>query len=94
MISVVETIGDGKVFAGKAAVLADAKTVKWTSGEYKDLKVTVFRDTAIATGNFNGKGTDSAGKPVDEKVRFTGQDVDGATIGGIVRGLTASGNGK
>lgn len=68
---VVETSADGKVFAGKDAVLADAKSETWSSVEYTDLKVTVFGHTAIATGTFVGKGKDAAGKPLDELVRFT-----------------------
>ncbi|MGA7538284.1 MAG: nuclear transport factor 2 family protein [Steroidobacteraceae bacterium] len=66
---VVET-DDGKVFIGKSAVLADAKSVIWSSVEYTDLKVTLFGRTGIATGMFIGKGT-HAGKPVDVRVRFT-----------------------
>ena len=68
---VVETTEEGKVLAGKDAVLAAAKSDKWSSAEYTDLKVTVFGDTAIATGIFTGKGTDAAGKPIDARVRFT-----------------------
>ena len=68
---VVETSAEGKVLAGKDAVLAAAKAEKWSSAEYSDLKVTVFGDTAIATGTFTGKGTDAAGKPIDARVRFT-----------------------
>jgi ketosteroid isomerase-like protein len=68
---VVETDEEGKVFAGKDAVLADAKSTTWSSAEYTDLKVTVFGHTAIATGAFIGKGTNSAGKPLDVRVRFT-----------------------
>ena len=68
---VVETSAEGKVLAGKDAVLAAAKSEKWSSADYSDLKVTVFGDTAIATGIFTGKGTDAAGKPVDARVRFT-----------------------
>ena len=67
---VVETTNDG-VFAGKDAVLADAKSTHWSSVEYTDLKVTVFGDAAIATGTFTGKGTTAAGKPLDVRVRFT-----------------------
>lgn len=67
---VVETTEEGKVYAGKEAVLAAAKSDTWSSAEYTDLKVTVFGDTAIATGTFSGKGT-NAGKPVDARVRFT-----------------------
>ena len=68
---VVETSETGKVFTGKEAVLADAKSDNWSSAEYTDLKVTVFGRTAIATGAFIGKGKDAAGKPVDAHVRFT-----------------------
>jgi ketosteroid isomerase-like protein len=58
------------VFAGKEAVIADAKTLTWSSVEYKDLKVTVIGRTAIATGTFVGKGT-NGGKPLDSHSRFT-----------------------
>ena len=67
----VETDSEGKVFAGKNAVLADAKSVTWSSAEYPDLKVTVFGHTAIATGTFTGKGTDAAHKSLDVRDRFT-----------------------
>ena len=68
---VVETSGEGKVFTGKDAVLADSKSVTWSSVDYTDLKVTVFGHTAIATGTFTGKGKDATGKPLDERSRFT-----------------------
>ena len=68
---VVGTNEEGKVFAGKSAVLADAKSETWTSAEYTDLKVTVFGHTAIATGTFAGKGKDAAGKALEVRVRFT-----------------------
>ena len=67
---VVETNGEGKVFSGKDAVLADAKGQTWSSVEYKDLKVTVFGHAAIATGEFVGKGT-ADGKALDLRERFT-----------------------
>ena len=67
---VVETTDQGKVYAGKEAVLAAAKADNWSSADYTDVKVTVFGQTAIATGTFTGKGT-SAGKPIDVRVRFT-----------------------
>ena len=67
---VVETTDEGKVRAGKEAVLAAAKAGTWSSVEYTDLRVTVFGHTAIATGTFTGKGT-NAGKPVDVRERFT-----------------------
>src|SRR5258705_12296625 len=52
---------DGKVL-DKAGILAFYKKTKWDSTEYIDVKVTVFGDTAIATGGFKVKGTDAAGK--------------------------------
>lgn len=60
----------GKV-AGRAETLADAKSVKWNSAENSDVKVTVFGDTAIATGVLKGRGTDASGKPFDLDVRWT-----------------------
>jgi uncharacterized protein (TIGR02246 family) len=66
----VNTAIDGKV-TGKADMLATAKATKYDSVEYNDLKVTVFGDTAIATGTFIAKGTDPSGKPLDTRERFT-----------------------
>jgi ketosteroid isomerase-like protein len=67
---VVSTSSDGKV-NGKAGALAEAKATKWASAEYSDVKVSVFGDTAIATGEFKGKGTDSSGKAIDVTERWT-----------------------
>jgi hypothetical protein len=66
----INTGSDGKV-TDKAQALADAKATKYDSAEYDDLKVTVFGDTAIATGLFTAKGTDPSGKPLDTRERFT-----------------------
>src|SRR5229473_1608422 len=66
----VNTGSDGKVM-NKAESLANAKATKYDSAEYEDVKVTVFGDTAIATGSFKSKGTDPAGKPFDTNERFT-----------------------
>jgi len=66
----VNTASDGKV-SDKAKSLADAKATKYDSVEYDNLKVTVFGDTAIATGDFVAKGTDPSGKPLDVHERFT-----------------------
>jgi uncharacterized protein (TIGR02246 family) len=66
----VATASDGKV-TSKAESLANAKATKYDSVDYDDLKVTVFGDTAIATGGFTAKGTDPAGKPLDVRERFT-----------------------
>ncbi len=67
---VVVTEADGKVY-GKADTLANYKKTKWESAEYTDVKVTVFGDTAIATGGFIGKGTDPSGKAFDLNERWT-----------------------
>ncbi len=61
---------DGKV-SDKAGLLAEAKATKWTSVENIGEQVTVFGDTAIATGEFKGKGTGASGKPVDDHTRYT-----------------------
>jgi ketosteroid isomerase-like protein len=64
------TSSEGKV-TDRAQALADAKATKYTSVDYTDMKVMVFGDTAIAIGNFKGKGTDPSGKPLDANERFT-----------------------
>jgi uncharacterized protein (TIGR02246 family) len=66
----VYTSSDGKM-SGKAAMLAEAKSTKWTSVENEDVQIRIFGDTAIATGVFKGKGTDSSGKPIDDHSRWT-----------------------
>jgi hypothetical protein len=66
----VDTGSDGKVM-NKAEALATAKATKYVSAEYEDVKVTVFGDTAIATGGFKAKGTDASGKAMDIHERWT-----------------------
>ena len=66
----VETSSDGQVM-NKAEALAQAKATNYVSAAYEDVKVTVFGDTAIATGGFKGKGTDASGKPMDVHERWT-----------------------
>jgi len=66
----VNTGSDGKVM-NKAESLANAKATKYDSAEYEDVKVTVFGDTAIATGGFKAKGTDASGKSMDIHERWT-----------------------
>jgi len=63
------TSSDGKV-TNRAEAIAQAKATKYTSVDYLDLKVMVFRDTAIAIGTFRGKGTDASGKLLDVNERF------------------------
>src|SRR6201993_5617544 len=66
----VNTGSDGKVM-NKAEALAQAKATKYVSAEYEDVKVTVFGDTAIATGGLKGTGTDASGQPLDIHERWT-----------------------
>ena len=66
----VNTGGDGTVTL-KTETLALVKAMKFESAEYYDVKVTVFGDTAIATGGFKGKGTDETGKPLNVNERWT-----------------------
>jgi ketosteroid isomerase-like protein len=65
----VNTEGDGKVL-NKTETLATMKATKFASAENTDVKVVVFGDTAIATGGFKAKGTES-GKPFDLDIRWT-----------------------
>jgi uncharacterized protein (TIGR02246 family) len=66
----VNTGSDGKV-QSKAESLATAKATKYDSAAYEDVHVTVFGDSAIATGGFKAKGTDPSGKPLDVNERWT-----------------------
>jgi ketosteroid isomerase-like protein len=66
----VNTGSDGKVI-GKTETLAHIKASKWETTQISDVKVTVFGSTAIATGDWVGKGTDENGKPVDTRERWT-----------------------
>ncbi|MGA8102375.1 MAG: nuclear transport factor 2 family protein [Candidatus Acidiferrales bacterium] len=67
---IVITLADGTVH-DKAGMLATAKKTKYDSVDYTDVKVTVFGNTAIAIGGFDGKGTDDTGKPFDDHERWT-----------------------
>ena len=64
------TSSEGKV-TDRAQTIADAKSTKYTSIDYVDVKVMVFGDTAIAIGTARFKGTDPSGKPLDANERFT-----------------------
>src|ERR1700740_3779207 len=58
----VNTGSDGTVTA-KAETLALVKMMKFDSGEYYDVQVTVFGGTAIATGGVMGEGADTSCQP-------------------------------
>jgi uncharacterized protein (TIGR02246 family) len=66
----IETSGEGKV-QNKAEAIAQAKTTKYSSADYNDVKVTVYGDAAIATGGFKAKATDENGKTVEINERWT-----------------------
>ncbi|HEV7432850.1 MAG TPA: nuclear transport factor 2 family protein, partial [Steroidobacteraceae bacterium] len=69
--NIADTSTEGKLMSGKAAVIADAKSVQWSSAEYTDMQVAVYGDAAIATAVFTGKGVDSAGHAVNVHERYT-----------------------
>ncbi len=66
----VQTDQDGTVLLGKAATLTDMKTYIFNNEELSDLQVTVYGDTAIATGTFLAKVT-YQNKPIVNRGRFT-----------------------
>lgn len=51
----------------KAESLSRMKAAKWEMNQISDVKVTTFGSTAIATGAWQGKGTDSTGKAVNAR---------------------------
>ena len=68
--SFVNTDVDGKT-SKKAELLANAKGGKWEHNAISDVKVSVYGDTAIATGAWSGKGVDGDGTKVDRNERWT-----------------------
>jgi len=65
----INTSSEGKV-TGKSETVASYKKTKWTSAENKDVKVVVYGDTAIATGVYDGKGTND-GKAFNAHEQWT-----------------------
>ena len=65
----INTDSDGKV-TGKKETLATIKTAKWEKNQISNVKVAVFGNTAIATGDWAGKGTVD-GKSIDTHERWT-----------------------
>ena len=66
----INTDSDGKV-SGKKETLAAIKASKWEVTQISNVKVTVFGNTAIASGDWRGKGTDETGAKVDTHERWT-----------------------
>jgi uncharacterized protein (TIGR02246 family) len=57
--------------SGKSELLSNLKGGKWEQNEISDVKVSVYGDTAIATGAWAGKGVDGDGTKVDRRERWT-----------------------
>ena len=55
----------------KKELLATLKGGKWESNGISDVKVSVYGDTAIATGAWAGKGIDGDGTRIDRHERWT-----------------------
>ena len=60
-------VGNGSYSKSREVALPDI----YKGAAYEDVKVTVFGDSAIATGVFKAKGTDPSGKPLDVNERWT-----------------------
>jgi uncharacterized protein (TIGR02246 family) len=66
----INTNSDGKV-GGKKETLAAIKASKWEITQISNVKVTIFGNTAIASGDWRGKGTDDTGAKVNTHERWT-----------------------
>jgi ketosteroid isomerase-like protein len=55
----------------KRELLANLKGGKWEYNGISDVKVSVYGDTAIATGGWAGKGIDGDGTHIDRHERWT-----------------------
>jgi ketosteroid isomerase-like protein len=60
---------DGQVL-DKSQTIERTNKSKWEISELSDMKVTVHGDSAIVTGVWHGKGTDSTGKQIDARERW------------------------
>jgi ketosteroid isomerase-like protein len=56
---------------GKDKLLSNLKGGKWEQNGISDVKVTVYGNTAIATGSWSGKGIDGDGAKIDRHERWT-----------------------
>jgi ketosteroid isomerase-like protein len=66
---VVITGSEPKV-TNKAEALAICKNTKWGRVRLTDMKLTVFGQTVVVTGNFSGEGTDASGKSFEVHERW------------------------
>ena len=68
--SFINTDADGQTY-GKEKLLANLKGGQWELNGISDVKVTVYGNTAIATGAWAGKGIDGDGTKIDRAERWT-----------------------
>jgi ketosteroid isomerase-like protein len=68
--ALISTDSDGKV-ENKAGVLNEMHQTKFTAAANTEMKVSVFGNTAIATGVYTAAGTGTDGKKFDTRERFT-----------------------
>jgi len=68
--SFINTDADGQTY-GKAQLLSNLKGGKWEQNGISDVKVTVYGDSAVATGAWRGKGVDGDGTKIDRGERWT-----------------------
>jgi ketosteroid isomerase-like protein len=68
--SFINTDADGQTY-GKDRLLSTLKGGKWEQNGISDVKVTVYGNTAIATGAWAGKGVDGDGSKIDRRERWT-----------------------
>jgi len=66
----VNTDADGQTY-GKEKLLSNLKGGQWEQNGISDVKVTVYGNTAIATGAWAGKGIDGDGTKIDGAERWT-----------------------
>ena len=66
----VNTDADGQTY-GKQRLLSNLKGGQWEHNDISDVKVTVYGNTAIATGAWAGKGIDGDGTKIDRAERWT-----------------------
>jgi len=68
--SFVNTDTNGQIY-GKDKLLSNLKGGKWEHNAIGHVKVTLYGDTAIATGSWTGKGVDGDGTKIDRYERWT-----------------------
>ena len=66
----VNTDTSGQTY-GKDRLLSNLKSGKWEHNKIGDVKVTLYGNTAIATGTWSGKGIDGDGTKIDRHERWT-----------------------